>query len=340
VAALLPLPMGKRKRKRITVEEVADGGVPDSAGGDELPTPKLKSFTAAAAAATAAEESEDGGAEQQEVQDGSSDESSEEEDEIFGDGSEEESSEEEETDDDDSDGGEEGEDDQHPGESGAGAAVSSSSTAAAGKDDGFRMVECECFDPTEPDFRAVRMLLGEGYLDGQPFHVSGAADLIVAQTRVGTVVKCNGDPDPVGFISVLNIQRHYEAECIAQIRSHLLSKCPKHGKMRTALEHALRPLAKGGGQDSGAAAGKKKGKKNKKKPRAQPHGSFAGCTGLIMSERYSNLPPQIAPWLQKGLLDEVSWAQEDEPTAELRGESKRLVVESPWSQLTSECQRF
>ena len=37
-------------------------------------------------------------------------------------------------------------------------------------------------------------------------------------------------------------------------------------------------------------------------------------TGLLVSERLINCPPQLAPPLQQALFDEVSWAIDDEPT--------------------------
>jgi len=44
----------------------------------------------------------------------------------------------------------------------------------------------------------------------------------------------------------------------------------------------------------------------------------ADSTGLLVSERLVNSPPQLAPPLQQALFDEIAWATEDEPTAELR----------------------
>ena len=57
--------------------------------------------------------------------------------------------------------------------------------------------------------------------------------------------------------------------------------------------------------------------------RAQPKSALlqawdASGTGLLVSERLMNCPPQLAPPLQQALFDEVAWATEDEPTAELR----------------------
>lgn len=37
-------------------------------------------------------------------------------------------------------------------------------------------------------------------------------------------------------------------------------------------------------------------------------------TGLLLSERLVNCPPQLAPPLNQALFDEISWAVEDEPT--------------------------
>lgn len=40
--------------------------------------------------------------------------------------------------------------------------------------------------------------------------------------------------------------------------------------------------------------------------------------GIVISERVMNLPPELSPWLQQALLDEVEWATEDEPTEQRR----------------------
>ncbi|GAY48698.1 hypothetical protein CUMW_113690 [Citrus unshiu] len=47
-------------------------------------------------------------------------------------------------------------------------------------------------------------------------------------------------------------------------------------------------------------------------------GEQAHDVGLLVSQRVVNLPPQLLPPLHDALFDEVSWATEDEPTAELR----------------------
>ena len=44
----------------------------------------------------------------------------------------------------------------------------------------------------------------------------------------------------------------------------------------------------------------------------------AAHTGLLVSERLVNCPPQLAPPLNQALFDEIEWAQEDEPTQVIR----------------------
>ena len=85
-------------------------------------------------------------------------------------------------------------------------------------------------------------------------------------------MRVNGERDPVGFMSVLNMRQHQAAEPISQIREHVLAKCPKQGKVRSAFEKAL----------TLAPAAKLQG------------GSLASATGLLLSERFFILPAQIA----------------------------------------------
>eukprot|EP01044_Picomonas_judraskeda_P038600 COSAG03_NODE_18098_length_362_cov_0.585551_1_plen_91_part_10 len=91
-------------------------------------------------------------------------------------------------------------------------------------------MDIQFYDPTEPDFHAVKMLL-QHYLEDTVWSISPLVELILAQTRVGTTVRVNdetdgsGSRDPCGFISVLNIRQHRKQECIQQICKHVLKKC-------------------------------------------------------------------------------------------------------------------
>jgi hypothetical protein len=40
----------------------------------------------------------------------------------------------------------------------------------------------------------------------------------------------------------------------------------------------------------------------------------ADGTGLLLSERLLNVPPQLSPPLMQAIFDEIEWAVEDEPT--------------------------
>jgi hypothetical protein len=100
---------------------------------------------------------------------------------------------------------------------------------------------------------------------------------------VGTVVRTAEDEAPVGVMSVLNLRTYTALPALAQTLAHLKAKADAATK--PALEAAL----------SAAAAGK------------------AGArTGLVVSERLVNCPPQLCEPLTGSLMDEIQWATEDE----------------------------
>ena len=103
-------------------------------------------------------------------------------------------------------------------------------------------VEFEFFDLTPVDFHGLRALLIR-YLDGElPFALSELVELLIGQVRrcwpclcgaaadttpvrrpqansVGTVIKANGDVDPLGVVSVLPLDLHREQACVQQVRA-------------------------------------------------------------------------------------------------------------------------
>ncbi|VVB13107.1 unnamed protein product [Arabis nemorensis] len=99
------------------------------------------------------------------------------------------------------------------------------------------------------------------------------------QTTVGTVVKVADDEDEALFA--------LDSKCFRELKEFLLEVCPEKN-IASDLELLL----------------EKKGKR---------------CCGLLVSQRVMNLPPQLLPPLDDGLLDEVSWATEDEFSYEIRG---------------------
>mmetsp|Transcript_9680 Transcript_9680/g.35215 ORF Transcript_9680/g.35215 Transcript_9680/m.35215 type:complete len:301 (-) Transcript_9680:97-999(-) len=150
------------------------------------------------------------------------------------------------------------------------------------------MVDFEFQDPKESDFLGLKALLGN-YLDGELFSSSELCDAIIKQSTVGTCLKTQGagdESDPVAVMSVMNLQTRKDAAPIKEICAHLKNKCPKD--LQDKLASAL--------SENGV--------------------------GLIINERVINVPQETASPLVEGLFDEIEWAQEDEPTEELRASFK------------------
>lgn len=142
------------------------------------------------------------------------------------------------------------------------------------------------FDPKSDDFHGAKTLL-QNYLDDQPWDLSGFVDLILAQTTVGTMVKIEDDEDDTvfAFVTALNLGRYKDQKCISQLKDYLKKVC-KENLFATKLKVLLE--------------------------------DHAETVGLLVSQRITNLPLQLLPHLYGGLFDEISWATEDEPTAQAR----------------------
>lgn len=109
------------------------------------------------------------------------------------------------------------------------------------------------------------------------FNLSELTDLILEQPALGSTVKTEGEEsDPFAFLSVLNMHEHREKESIKQLAAYLASKSPE-----------LQPLL---AADSKAQV------------------------GLVLSERFINMPHQIVPPLYTMLESELAEAiKEKEP---------------------------
>ncbi|XP_058103926.1 protein BCCIP homolog isoform X2 [Magnolia sinica] len=142
------------------------------------------------------------------------------------------------------------------------------------------------FDPKPDDFHGVKILL-QTYLNNEQWDLSGLVDLILGQTTVGTVVKIDDEEDDGLFsvITALNLGRYKDHQCIIELKKYLLKVC-QDKDVKSDLNVLL--------------------------------GEKAKDVGLLVSQRVVNLPPQLLPPQYDALFDEVSWAIEDEPTAELR----------------------
>lgn len=152
--------------------------------------------------------------------------------------------------------------------------------------DGNVQVDFAFFDPKADDFHGVKTLL-QTYLDDREWDLSGFVDIILEQTTVGSVVKVEDDEDNGVFalVTALNLGRYMDHKCIIEVKEFLL----KVSQEKDVIDD-LRSLL----------------------------GKEAQSVGLLVSQRVTNLPPQLLPPLYDGLFKEVSWATEDEPTEELK----------------------
>ncbi|EJD55116.1 hypothetical protein AURDEDRAFT_109577 [Auricularia subglabra TFB-10046 SS5] len=137
---------------------------------------------------------------------------------------------------------------------------------------GIVQVDFEFFDPNANDYHALKNLLNQLFQsDAQELAVEALADLLVAQTLVGTTVKTDGkDSDPYAFLSVVNLDVHKEHASVKALRSYISSKHP-----------SIAPLLQ------------------------------SSQVGLVVSERLINMPVQVVPPMYRMLLDEIQWAIDD-----------------------------
>ncbi|KAF9428152.1 Mss4p nuclear export [Podila epigama] len=166
-------------------------------------------------------------------------------------------------------------------------------------------VDFEFFDPKEIDFHAIKNLLGQFFAsDAILFGLSELADLITSQSNVGSTIKVNGvDSDPYSLLTVLNMNQHLynihktttsssdsastsasatpkPSEAMKQIRDYVFAKSKQNEKLHAKLKELL------------SADSKKE-------------------VGLIMSERFINMPVETAPPMWRMMLEEVKWAVDE-----------------------------
>ncbi|OAQ28512.1 hypothetical protein K457DRAFT_156177 [Linnemannia elongata AG-77] len=163
-------------------------------------------------------------------------------------------------------------------------------------------VDFEFFDPKEMDFHAIKNLLNQYFAsDAILFALSELSDLIVAQSNVGTTIKVNGvESDPYSLLTVLNMNQHLHhihptpatpegtgapatqkpSQAMTQIRDYVFTKSKQNDGLHNKLKELL-------------AAGSKKE------------------VGLILSERFINMPVETAPPMWRMLLEEVKWAVDE-----------------------------
>lgn len=145
-------------------------------------------------------------------------------------------------------------------------------------------VDFEWFDPQPAvDFHGLKTLLRQLFdIDNQLFDLSALADLILSQPMLGSTVKCDGnESDPYAFLTVLNLHQHRETPVIRQLSEYLILKS------RASDGTALRQLGTLLAPTSDAQV------------------------GLILQERFINMPHQVVPPMYNMLLEEMTWAVDD-----------------------------
>jgi len=134
-------------------------------------------------------------------------------------------------------------------------------------------VDFDVFPPQESDFISLKRFL-QNYLGDTQWAVSELADLIIAQSHVGSLLKVADDEDDetFGLISVVNIHRYKNLACVQQILHYILSKAKDETawrRLQALITDESKPLA------------------------------------LLLNERVVNAPPQLAPLLHSALFEEI-----------------------------------
>ncbi|RCK63778.1 Protein BCP1 [Candida viswanathii] len=133
------------------------------------------------------------------------------------------------------------------------------------------------------DFQAtknfLRQLLGD---DSSEFNLSGLADLILTDHSVGTSIKTEGvESDPFALLSVVNLSANLTNPVVKKLVEYVLGKT----KNKTEFNIMLKKLL---------------GVDEKKKLK----------TGLIVSERFINMPVEVVPPMYRMLLEEMEKAED------------------------------
>ncbi|XP_059028852.1 BRCA2 and CDKN1A-interacting protein isoform X2 [Mustela lutreola] len=148
-------------------------------------------------------------------------------------------------------------------------------------------VEFEAYSISDKDYDGIKKLLQQLFLKA-PVNTSELTDLLIQQNHIGSVIKqtdvsedSDGDVDEeeiFGFISLLNLTERKGTQCAEQIKELILSSCEKScGKgLVEQLDAHLNDTSK--------------------------------PVGLLLSERFINVPPQIALPMHQQLQKELAEA--------------------------------
>lgn len=145
-------------------------------------------------------------------------------------------------------------------------------------------VDFEWFDPQPAvDFHGLKTLLRQLLdIDNQLFDLSALADMILAQPLLGSTVKTDGnESDPFAFLSILNMHQHRAVPVMQTLTSYITSKSSSIPTLATTLPPLLTAE------------------------------SDKSQVGLILTERFINMPSEIVPPMYTMLQEEMQWALDE-----------------------------
>ncbi|KAF2861042.1 hypothetical protein K470DRAFT_257387 [Piedraia hortae CBS 480.64] len=161
-------------------------------------------------------------------------------------------------------------------------------------------VEFEWFDPQPAvDFHGLKTLLRQLFdTDNEKFNLSELVDMILAQPTLGSTVKAEGnESDPFAFLTVLNMQQLKDKEVMGQLREYFLARAGHVNGLEEVLENADARI------------------------------------GLVLGERFINMPHQVVPPMYDMLLEEIGWANGDGEEYDF---THYLVVSKTYTEVESE----
>ncbi|XP_030841494.1 BRCA2 and CDKN1A-interacting protein-like [Strongylocentrotus purpuratus] len=156
-------------------------------------------------------------------------------------------------------------------------------------------IEFEAFPPQDNDFHGIKRLL-QHLFSKTKVNTSQLTDLILSQNHVGCVLKQsdaqlaeesdsddNDDDDVFGFTTVLNIIEKKNTECIQEIHKLIVDKCSACNSVEQ-VDELSRIL-----------------------------GDESHNVGLLLCERFVNIPHQLAPPLHSSLQSDIRRAGAKNP---------------------------
>lgn len=163
-------------------------------------------------------------------------------------------------------------------------------------------VDLEFFDPQEIDFHGLKTLMRQLLdIDNQLFDLSALSDLILSQPLLGSTVKTDGnESDPYAILTVLNMKTHEDKPVIRSFKDYLSRNAAKTEKLKD-LPALL--------------------------------SSSDAQVGLVLSERFINMPFEIVPSMYNMLLEEITWALEEKEPYEF---THYLILSKTYQEVTSQ----